>query len=228
MSKLIGFHHAGGSASALARLRRLLVPALDVHLVELPGRGRRIKQPLQTDRAALVEQLYTELSAHFTEPYALFGHSLGGLLAYELAQLVIARGGVVPRALFVAATPAPNLWPLVRGRHLLPDAEFIAVLREQGGTPEDLFDHPEMRELLLPILRADFALCEEPPDARLPALPCPIHVSGGLHDYVSHEHLMPWRDATTREFSLSWYDGGHFFVRSHGEQLSRAIHEHLT
>jgi surfactin synthase thioesterase subunit len=149
-------------------------------------------------------------------------------LAYELAQALIARGCREPSMLFVGAAPAPSIWPRRHVGRAMSDAELRGVLAERGGTPPEFFEHPSLVDLFMPILRADFQLCDGAPVQGLPQLPCPVHVSAGLRDELSVSQLAAWRHVTNREFSLRWFDGDHFFIRSHASQLSAAIIQQLS
>ena len=104
---LIALAHAGGSAKALVHFRRHLPANIELRPVDLPGRGSRFSQPLMAARAPLIEKLATELASTVHQPYALFGHSLGGMLSFELAHALMRRGCAAPQALCIAAAPAP-------------------------------------------------------------------------------------------------------------------------
>lgn len=227
MTTLFAFHHAGGSAAALLPLRECLGDSLDVQLVELPGRGTRRGEPLHRERSTLVAQLYEELAPRTDRPYALFGHSLGAILAYELVQALLASGLRAPRMLFVAAASAPPV-RTAPFTHAQSDAEILAELRELGGTPPEFFASPELMELVLPIVRADFRLCDGATPAQQPPLPCPIHAFAGRRDRVTRAQLEGWQELCARSFSLTWFDGDHFFVRSCAALVARSIHERLS
>jgi surfactin synthase thioesterase subunit len=227
MLRLIGFHHAGGSAAALAPLRKQLSPALDFRTIDLPGRGTRYREPLPNQRSRLIAQLCAELAPETREPYALFGHSLGGMIAYELAQALIASGRPAPSLLFVAATVAPSVWPAHERGPVLTDAALKAELQRRGGTPPDFFDYPDLVELFLPIVRADFLLCDERSPTYPRALPCPIHVSAGRSDELSLEQLADWQAASTHKVAVTWFEGDHFFPRTHAPQLAAALLERM-
>jgi surfactin synthase thioesterase subunit len=225
---LIALAHAGGSANALVHLRRHLAPAVRLVPLDLPGRGSRFREPLMAARQPLVEKLATELARTLPRPYALFGHSLGGMLSFELAHALIARGCEAPRALCVAAAPAP----CSQGRRRPPetwetDEALIASLRSLGGTPPELFQQPELLELFLPVVRADFRLCDDIPVPPLGPLPCPVHVYAGERDNIEHEALSAWRNVTERGHSLTFFDGDHFFLRARARELCTLLGEHL-
>jgi surfactin synthase thioesterase subunit len=228
MFELIGLAHAGGSAASLEPLRRQLPHHIAFRALELPGRGMRRGQSLHTVRPVLVQQLCDELAPRIDRPYALFGHSLGATLAFELAHALIARGCPAPRALFPAASAGPSLRPARPRGRALSDAELEAELRSLGGTPPELFEHPQLLELCLPIVRADFQLCEGASPLGLGPLPCPIHAFAGERDRFSVEQMEAWRLETSREFTLTWLDSDHFMLGTHTAQLCAAVAERLA
>lgn len=225
--KLFALPHAGGSAASLLHLRQHLSFALEFRAVELPGRGVRINEPLVSERSRLVEQLADELAPELGARYALFGHSLGATVAFELAHALMARGRPAPSALCVAAAPAPSVRAARPNARALSDQELTAKLLELGGTPAELFQHPQALELFLPIVRADFALCEGDSPGDLAPLPCPIHVYAGTEDRMSPEQLHAWRAQTRGECTLHWFSGGHFFVRSRAAQMGAMLVDQL-
>jgi surfactin synthase thioesterase subunit len=226
--KLIALAHAGGSAKALVHFRRHLPAAIELCPVDLPGRGGRFKEPLMAARKPLIEQLSAELARNLHQPYALFGHSLGGMLAFELAHALIRRGCPAPRALCIAAAPAPCSQGLRRPPETWSsDEALMSSMRKLGGTPPELFEHPELLELFLPIVRADFQLCDDVPAQPLAALPCPIHVYAGHEDNIELKALQSWQRATQRAHSLTFFVGDHFFVRTHARELCELIAEQV-
>jgi surfactin synthase thioesterase subunit len=226
---LIALAHAGGSAKALLPLRRHLAASIELRALDLPGRGSRFKERLVSARQPLIEQLSAELASSLHKPYALFGHSLGGMLAFELAHALMRRGLSAPRALCVAAAPAP----CSQGRRRPPetwntDEALMASLRQLGATPTELFEQPELLELFLPIVRADFRLCDDIPDQPLGPLPCPIHVYAGRRDNVEQSALHNWQRASSRAYTINFFEGDHFFVRTHTRELCSLLAEHLV
>jgi medium-chain acyl-[acyl-carrier-protein] hydrolase len=223
---------AGGTAASFRDWPRHLPPDVEVCAFELPGRGRRLIEPACDAVGELVEALAERMAPLGSSPFALFGHSMGALIAYELAKARVRRGEEEPRHLFVAASRAPQCPSRDRPVHGLPDPELIEHLRTIGGTPDEILRNAEMVALLLPAVRADFALCESYRPLPGPRLSCPIDALGGSDDsLVSRRELLAWQEQTTGEFRLRMYDGGHFFAQSapdvvlHGvaERLSRSI-----
>jgi surfactin synthase thioesterase subunit len=224
---LIALAHAGGSAAALVHLRSHLPSSIALRPVELPGHGARFSEPLIASRKRLIAQLADELAPELHGPYALFGHSLGGMLAFELAHALQARGCGQARALCVAAAAAPCSQKRRRPEAWQSDAAILEVLRNLGGTPPELFQHRELLELFIPLVRADFQLCDDVPTPALPPLAAKIHVYAGKLDEMAPQALEGWRRATTRRSTLHWFDGDHFFVRSRAAALCALLTDQL-
>lgn len=223
---LLCLPYSGASAMVYSRWRRKLPAWLQVRPVELPGRGARLGEPLQTDMQALARQLAAEQRMAANAPYALLGHSLGALLAFELAHELQALGCPAPRALFACGTAAPTRREDYDGknwREPKTDAELINELRELNGTPEEVLANDELMSLTLPILRHDFLLCGRYAYRQRPVLQCPLHVLGGEADRASEEQLLAWRKETSGDFSLALFPGGHFFIHEHEDRVLGAV-----
>ena len=217
--RLFCLPYSGASALTYLRWRRQLPTAVELCPVELPGRGSRLGEPLQTDFARLTAQLAQELLPRAREPYVLFGHSLGALLANELAQR-LSEQGAPPRALIASGTAAPTEREdydrdLSRPKS---DDELIADLRQRGGTPEEVLGNAELMALTLPVLRADFLLCGSHLPRPQPVLDCPLWVWGGRQDQATPAQLHAWARQTRGPCQLDWFAGGHFFI--HSEQAA--------
>ncbi|OQR36412.1 thioesterase [Pseudomonas sp. T] len=228
MLRLFCLPYSGASAMVYARWKRQLPSWIEVCPVELPGRGRRFAESLQTDLRALASQLADEIAARLDQPYAIFGHSLGGLLAFELTHALRERGLPMPQALFASAASAPAR----RDSHRelaqeQSDPQLIERMRRLGGTPEAVFADEEMLRLTLPVMRADFLLCGLYDYRRRAPLACPIHVFGGKADRLSVESLSAWQDETSAGFSLEMLDGGHFFLNAGEARLLELLLGHL-
>lgn len=213
--RLVCFHHAGGAASAFRPwLEDPALAGLVVCPVELPGRGSRFSEPLALDAGRLAEDLWSSLDLVLgrENPVLLFGHSLGALIAYEIARRM-EHSGRPPRALIVSARrsptrPTPDPW-----RHRLNDAALVAELRRLGGTADDVFAHRELLELVLPVVRADFTLTETYRPPANPGLSCPIVAVRGADDIeVSSEDIAAWEDVAKAGFDLRSLGGGHFYL----------------
>jgi medium-chain acyl-[acyl-carrier-protein] hydrolase len=186
---------------------------VEVCPVQLPGRGTRLMERPFTRVVPLVAALADALHPFLDRPFAFFGHSLGTLVSFALARRLRSRYGAGPAHLFVSAGPAPHLPHRHSPIHDLPDKDFLGALRQMNGTPTELLDHRELMELMLPVLRADFALYETYAYSTEPPLDCPITAFGGLHDLrVNDGDLQAWQAHTTASFSIRKFPGGHFFL----------------
>lgn len=204
--------YAGGGASAFVGWRRALT-GLAVAPVQYPGRETRIDEPCPTHLDPLVGDLAAALAPHLDRPYALLGYSLGAKISFALAHRLLSSGLPPPRSLHVVAHRAPDAASPHPGAAYLSDAEFRHRVKSYGGTPDEVFDTPELAELLLPILRADFALVEQAvPQA---ALACPIYAYAGNEDPVATPASMKrWRHFSSSSFAMRLFPGGHFFTRA--------------
>ncbi|MGJ5176285.1 thioesterase II family protein [Bradyrhizobium oligotrophicum] len=215
--RLICLPYAGGSATIYARWKRSLPSWIDVVPLELPGRGARMDEPLHEDPAALADQLAAELvDATLASPFVLFGHSLGGLIAFEIAHRLLGLGVQTPQMLLVAGTEAPAMRDDSRWRVPLGDDALRAELLRLNGTPQEALQSREIMQAALPVLRADFLMCGNYVHRRRRPLPCPIRVFGGDRDETRAEALQAWRGETSASFGLDMLAGDHFFI--HGRQ----------
>lgn len=176
----------------------------------------------------LVDALVEALLPLLDRPFALFGHSLGSLVSFELARSLEAKHKARPVRLIVSAGPAPQIPHRGRPIHRLPDEEFSVELRRLSGTPEDLLNHKELMDIVLPSLRADFALYEDYQYSWGPPLNCPISTYGGLSDHrVRHCDLEAWRDQTLASFSIRMFPGDHFYLKTTETLLLQALSREL-
>lgn len=165
-------------------------------------------------------------------PYAIFGHSLGALTAYELVRLLRREGRPLPVHLMVSGRHAPHI-PFSRRMHQMSDREFIAQLRRLGGTPEAVLENEELLALLLPPLRRDFAIVETYTHAPEPPLDVPLTAFGGEQDEdVPRDAIEAWGAHTTGPFQARLFPGGHFYLHQPGSRLlptvAAALAEHLA
>jgi medium-chain acyl-[acyl-carrier-protein] hydrolase len=226
--RLFCFPYAGGSPLIFADWPSDLPPDVEVGLIQLPGRGMRLSQPPFTRVEPLIESLLPALQPFLDKPFAFFGHSMGGLISFELARALRVKLGLEPEVLFISGRQAPPLRDRTTVTYNLPEPQFIEELRHLNGTPPEILDHPELMKLLVPLLRADFEFCQTYVYQPGPPLTCPIAVFGGVDDgEVNQEELESWRPYTTAAFSLRMLPGDHFFIRSARSQLLRLISEDL-
>jgi medium-chain acyl-[acyl-carrier-protein] hydrolase len=227
---LICFPYAGGSPAAYYPWAAALPDSINVCSVHLPGRGTRLREEPFNRMASLVPVL-TDVLTNFlshAERFAFFGHSLGASIAFEIVRELRRRGQSMPTHLFVSGSRSPQE-PYTDHIHGLPEAEFLEEIRQMGGTPPEILNHKELMALLLPTMRADFAIRETYAYHEEPPLPCPITAFGGLTDYiVAQESLEDWRTQTARGFSLHMFPGDHFFPFQSQASLLEMVSQRLV
>ncbi|MER7761394.1 alpha/beta fold hydrolase [Streptomyces sp. NPDC097619] len=223
--RLVCFPHAGGSASALVPLARALGDRLDVYVVQYPGRQDRYREEPFRNIAAHADALAREIAPLASEPYAFFGHSMGAVLAHETARRLSDAGLPAPRRLFLSGRGAPTGRPSVHDR-LSGDAEVLAAVTMLGGTGPAVLDDPELREMVLPALRADYAALGSYDSA--PGTPLDTGITALIGDsdpVVTVAEAAAWEEHTTGDFRLEVFPGGHFYLDEHTEALSSAVAE---
>jgi surfactin synthase thioesterase subunit len=204
---------AGASSVMYLRWRNRLPSWVQLVPVELPGRGRRLHEAAESNLDTLAARLCDELGTHLPARYALFGHSMGGLLAYRIAQRLYAERRPLPVALLVSACAAPSRQDWKRYADKTTHASLVGELRKQNGTPEEVFESPELLAMTLDLLGSDYRACASFRYQRLLPLPLPIHVFGGREDEIHSDKLDAWREESAVGASVDWLDGGHFFLR---------------
>ena len=226
--RLFCFPHAGGGNSSTFQNWSTMLPAtIEVCWVELPGRLGRFKEPAVKEMSRLAPTLAQELRESLDLRFALFGHSMGALVAFEVARELRRTNAPQPMHLFVSAQPAPQL-PRTRSfLHLLPDELFLTQVMNQ--MPLVAAGNPELMKLMLPTLRADIALSETYRYGVERPLDFPITAMGGNMDFlVSHAQLDAWRFQTIREFNLHLFPGNHAYFQTATRLLLQTIHTELS
>ena len=233
--RLFCLPYSGASAMVYLRWRRALPAWVSVQPLELPGRGARRDEPfalhLEPLAQALASQIGPALAQPQPQPYALFGHSMGALLAYELAHVLAARGLPPPAMTFVSGAEAPSCRDPDKHARERSDDELRALLRDLGGTSDAALQSDELMDMVLPVLRADLRMCGRyRPPVRAP-LPGPMQVFGGRDDAPSAAALAAWRGETRAGCAVEMFDGGHFFINQQEtrllERIEAALHPAL-
>ena len=217
--RLFCFPYAGGGASVFRGWSKRMPPEVAICPVRLPGRETRLSEPAFDSMEQLIPALRGAIDPYLDRPFAFFGHSLGAVIAFELARLPKTH----PRCLFVSGARAPQL----RRDHVPPpppsDDELIEELRRLEGIPPELLEHRELMQLALPALRADTALYRNYVYQEGPPLDCPISAYGGADDVrITRGHLEAWAEQTTM-FKLALFRGGHFFPQTQREEFLKTL-----
>lgn len=227
--RLFCFPYAGGSSLMFRPWLKNLPKTVEVCPVELPGRGIQLKLNPISQLEPLIEDIASALLPHLQKPFAFFGHSMGGLVSFELARLLRREYNICPIHLFISGRRAPQIPEPNPPIHALPKPEFIEELRRLNGTPQAVLENAELMQLLIPILRADFAVLETYVYQSAPILNIPITTFGGLQDIeVSFDELQAWREHTTSTFSQQMFPGNHFFIHSAQSLLLQFLSQKLN
>lgn len=226
---LFCFPYAGGGASIYRNWQKSFPATIEVCPVQLPGRIERVREPPFSQIKPLVEATAEALLPFFDKPFAFFGHSMGAIIGYELANLLRREKKATPIHLFVSGHSAPHLRNRPVISYNLPDDEFVEEVRRLKGTPEEVLEHPELLALMIPLLRADFEVCETYSSSNAPPLNCPITAFGGTEDEgVPREKIEGWREHTNGPFSMHILLGDHFFINTQQSAIVRKIVRDLS
>ena len=221
--RLFLFPYAGASATVYRDWPDAFDARYELVALQLPGRGSRLGEPAHVDYRILADEVADAVRDGANGArFAFFGHSMGALLAHRVTCEFARRGEALPECLFLSARKAPHL-PVKRAPVAgMTDAEFVAELRRLGGTPPALLKNVELMRLLLPTVRADFALLDSwhrdaPPRPPTAPLTVPIHALAGRDDpHCGPQDAVEWRHYTRGAFEMVTYDGDHFFL--HGDR----------
>lgn len=223
--RLFCFPYAGGGDSIFHLWQQSLSNTIEVCPVQLPGRAARIAEPPWTDMDQLLRALGRALTPYLDKPFALFGHSMGALIAFNLARHLRRECDAQPIHLFVSGRCSPQTMKEPVDFKL---AELPKMLRRYNGTPEEALEDPELMELVLPVLRADLALCRSYVYTSEPPFSSSITAFGGLQDYgVPRDCLEGWSEHTTGSFVVRMLPGDHFFLNTSRLPLLEAISKEL-
>ncbi len=223
--RLFCLPYAGGTVRTYREWINHAPAGIKVLPIQLPGREKRILETPFVRMGALVDTLIDLLAPEFAQgPFALFGHSMGGKIAFELARTLEQETKFQPTQLFVSGIGAPQLNERLPQVHHLNDAALIDELRRVNGTPEEILSNRELMEVVLPFIRADYTISETWRYQPGEPLRCPLTVFGGTEDPDANLHeLLAWRELTRAEFDCKVFPGDHFFINHQGRLLMREI-----
>ncbi|WP_405798422.1 thioesterase II family protein [Streptomyces sp. NBC_01506] len=217
--------HAGGSANYFRPMAQALAPTAEVLAVQYPGRMDRVNEPYAGDFEELTECALAAVRREVDRPVVLFGHSMGALLAFQVARRLEAEGAV-PLALFASGARPPGA-ALPRHTRAETDEEMITDLATLGGTDERLLDNEDMRELVLSALRADYRiLASHRRDNSTVACPV-VALTGDSDPVVSIDDARAWASHTAGRFDLHVFAGRHFYLDDHWAAVSAVVTRHL-
>ncbi len=226
--RLFGFPYGGGGASVFRSWISELPDTIELFAIQYPGRENRFGEKLYTVLDPLIQDLERSILPFLTKPTVFLGHSLGALVAFELARVLQEHHDFQLEHLFVSGHRAPHLpftSPII---HPLPDAEFIEAVRQLNGIPPEAFDYPELLEMITPILRSDFMLWENYQYLERAPLNCPISAFGGKKDpLVTPREIEAWGKQTVNHFSHQIFSGDHFFIHTEQQAFFEVLKKDL-
>ncbi|NTF35006.1 thioesterase II family protein [Rhizobium skierniewicense] len=227
--RLFCLPYAGGNAALYRDWPKWLGPKVDVCPLHLPGRGRRFREKPLYRVSDIADQAAEALLQHLDRPYALFGHSMGASVAFEIARRLRRHGAPEPGCLFVSGRSAPHLPKEGDNIHALPDDAFIDAVMRLNGSPPEVLKHPDLIDLILPTLRADFEAVETYHLTPEPPLTCPIVALGGREDPdLPATSIEAWRVHSTGTFRHESFPGDHFFIRAQDERFFTILRSELS
>jgi medium-chain acyl-[acyl-carrier-protein] hydrolase len=226
--RLFCFPYAGGSGLLFRAWASLLPPYVEVIGISTPGKGSLIFETPCKTVSEIVERLLQDMLPLMEEkPFYFFGHSNGALISFELCNVLKARCKPQPEHLFLSASPAPWSRTFEKRYSEMSDEELKETLRDLNGTPPEVLEHRELLDLVLPGLRADFALSESYTYAHDHSLTIPTTLFRGEEDEVTESQILAWGEHITSIARVVSIAGGHFFIHSHQELLVSIIRNQL-
>jgi surfactin synthase thioesterase subunit/acyl carrier protein len=222
--RLFCFSHAGSGASAFNTWSEKFPAEIEVCSIQLPARENRIKEAPFTRLQPLIQTLAPLIEPYLDLPFAFFGHSMGGLISFELARELRRRNWQIPAYLFVGGCCAPHIPDLELPIHTLPEPKFIDVISSYNGVPESILKNLKLMQMFIPTLRADLEVLETYFHTKEELLESPIYAFGGFKDSkVSPVQIAAWEQETKAKFSLKMFDDDHFFVRGKEDEIITTI-----
>src|SRR5687768_3047054 len=226
--RLFCFPYAGSGALIYRDWSRSLPAHVEVCPVQLPGRGSRQRETPFIRMDQLVKATLREMRPYLDKPFAFFGHSMGAIIGFEIARLLRREDATLPVHLFVSGRSGPPVRKPTTHTYNLPDAAFMDELQRLKGTPAEVLEHPELMQVLMPLIRADFELIQTYTYSDEPPLNIPLTAIGGLQDEITREELEGWRAQTTGAFSLRMLSGDHFYLTTNQQFLLPILAQELS
>ncbi|HCQ89391.1 MAG TPA: thioesterase [Clostridium sp.] len=228
--KLFCLPYAGGAEAIYYKWKKHLNSSIQLEPIELKARGKRFNESFYETLEEAVEDIFQIIKDKIVhDEYAIYGHSMGSLLAYELYYKIASKDLKIPKHIFFSGYKSPDIKSQEKHIHLLPDEEFIREVIGLGGTSEELLDNKELLELFIPILRSDFRVLENYVYInREDKIQCDISVLSGKEDDITQEEILAWKNHGDKEFKVHNVEGGHFFINTNSEIITDIINKTLA
>jgi len=226
--KVYAFPFAGGNRYSYNVFRQYLSEKIDFTPVEIPGRGRRINEPLLRNIHSIVDDIYERIAPELTALYAIYGHSMGGLIGYLLIKKLQEKNEILPTHLIVSGSKSPSSRNLQRTpTYRLPANDFINKIKELNGSPTEILENKTSWNIFEPILRADFEAVETFCYQETKPFNIPITVMMGLQDEIAEDDMRSWQRETVAPIALKKFNGNHFFIFEHAPSVTAIIEKAL-
>ncbi|MDQ3191153.1 MAG: alpha/beta fold hydrolase [Bacteroidota bacterium] len=220
---------AGGSSYSYNVFTPHLSSNVNLVPVELPGRGKRSREALLNEADLMADDVFAKIKSNLVSgvPYAIFGHSMGGLLGYLLTRKILENNLPLPLHLFISGRSGPSYNDDREKYYLLPKQEFRDKLKELGGSPKEVLENDDLMDFFEPILRADFQVVETYNHQEEAPFSVPASIMIGDEDKISLEAARLWQKETSQPIKLHSFTGGHFFVFQHLTSICKIISAEL-
>jgi len=223
--RLFCFPHAGGGAASFHPFAALLPPSIEMVAVQLPGRETRLGEAPFRAMPPLIAALQQGLAPACDKPFAFFGHSMGALVAFELARALRRDGLPLPGTIVVSGRRSPTVPNTEAPLHVLPDAAFVeALVRRYDAIPRVIREEPELMALFIPVMKADFATFETHRHQVEPPLPCGVSLYGGRSDPQTPQ-MADWATLFAGPARTRLFEGGHFYLADQRRAVAAALAE---
>lgn len=221
--------YAGGSGTVYYRWSNYIAPSINLYPIELKGRGKRFKETFYESLKEAVEDIFNEIQDKIYDDYAIYGHSMGSLLAYELYYKINEIGAKKPKHVFFSGYKAPNVVREKENIYTLANYDFMNKIIELGGTPEELINNKELLEIYIPIIRNDFKILETYEyKERTNKIECNISILNGKQDSINLEDILAWKKHTSKKCRIYNLEGNNFFINNNIENIANIINDTLV
>ncbi len=196
---------------------------IELVTTDYPGRGSRMAEGLLKDVNELVTDMYQQIKHHIDAPYMIYGHSMGGLVAYKMLQLLRTEGKKLPDNVLITGCRAPSSWDKRKRLHDLPYDELVKELTVMGGVPQEILKDKDSMLFFEPIMRADFSVVASHIYQKTAPFSIPFKIITGTQEEISQEDALKWQEETTIPLSYERLEGGHFFIFDHPQKIAEVI-----
>lgn len=227
--RLFCLPYAGGSEIIYYKWKRYLSSLIQLEPIELKGRGSRSNEDFYKNLEDAVEDIFKNIKDKILDDnYAIYGHSMGSLLAYELYYKIYNENVKIPKHIFFSGYKPPNIPKKEKKIYLLPDEEFIKEVISLGGTSKEIADNKELLQLFIPILRNDFKILDKYVyKEKKEKIHCDISVLNGKQDNITLGELLAWKSYGDKNFKIYNFEGNHFFINNNVESITKVINSTL-